>query len=558
MSSTTSKVTSHEDRRKLGAFYTPPELAQIMACWAIRSARDTILEPSFGGCCFVNASWDRLRELGNKQPFKKLHGADIDKKAFAHLRKRFPSQIFTRQFVLGDYLYLPEDAFKKAKFDVIIGNPPYIGYASQTPSQRTYYKKNLLRQGIVLKGRPSLWAYFVLTSLSRLNQKGRIAWVLPWSYMSTDYGAQLRDVLRQHFQKMLVFAIEENLFLSEGTKERSVVLLAEGYSADPITTNETVEFCPNMQDFNKRLIAKVNDTKNTNSEAVFCARRQAEKKIRQSSLTPYLRPLGDLGTIDIGVVTGDIRTFLLTKSIASDLGLHNKALQICLIRSQHIPGLTLNESDLDALDNQGIPTQLLTLPPDEPVKQEVKRYLQSRWPTKEVIENATFQKREIWYSIPKQQPPDGLISYFSARGPRFIINKCHSAATNSMFCFWLDRSIVDNKKYNVLASISLSMLSGLGRSYAELYASRFGNGAIKLGVGTLKKMPIFIAPVEHVAETQAALVEADQELRNGEQDAAAKIANRWLRAVSKAPRIVQEIETAASRMLNDRLSRTKE
>ncbi|MBT3022860.1 MAG: N-6 DNA methylase [Candidatus Thiodiazotropha sp. (ex Lucina aurantia)] len=555
MKSSSTKQTPYGDRRKLGAYYTPPELAQIMARWAIRDPADTVLEPSFGGCCFVNASWDRLRALGHKSPFKKLHGVDVDKSAFEHLRGRFTSQQFERRFVKGDYLLLPDNAFVAHKFDAIIGNPPYIGHAALTPEQRNQYKHELQRRGLTLKGRPSLWAYFVLASLSRLKPKGRMAWVLPWSYLRSHYGAQLQSILQQNFSKLLVFAIEENLFLSEGTKERSVVLFAEGYTIDPTTAEEAVYFCATFQDFRRRILGMVNDENTAlhNSAVTFCARSQAERKLRRSTLTPQLRTLGELGTIDIGVVTGDMKTFMLTKSVAKLLNLKKSAFQTCLIRSQHVPGLLLGESDINALDSQAVPTRLLTLPPDEPLSSEVREYLHSRWPSHAVLENATFRRRNIWYAIPKQDPPDGIISYFATRGPRLIVNQCLSAATNSMFCLWLDDGIYEGEKKTVLASISLSMLSGIGRSYSELYANRFGNGAIKLGVGALNKMPVFIASEKYRLETHTAIAEADMALRNGNQTAAAQIANLWLRNVSASPRIVQEIETAAASMYHARI-----
>lgn len=555
MSSPLPKKLPNQDKRKLGAYYTPPELAQVMTRWAIRNPEDSVLEPSFGGCCFVNASWDRLRSLGNKVPFKKLHGADIDETAFSHLRGRFATQQFERRFVKGDFLLLPDDAFVAHKFDAVIGNPPYVGHGALSPSQRGQYRQDLQRRGLELKGRPSLWAYFVLASLARLKPLGRIAWVLPWSYLHSNYGAQLQVILRRHFANIMVYAIEENLFLSEGTKERSIVLLAEGYSTGHVIGEEKVEFCANFQDFRRRLLRVLNDENSPLDEREVdnCVRTQVQKKLQRSALTPHLRNLGELGTIDIGVVTGDMKTFMLTKQAAKSLNLSNSALQTCLVRSQHVPGLVFSESDVKAMDNQSVPTKLLTLPPDKPLSAEVKNYLQSRWPSHEVLANATFRRRSIWYAIPKQLPPDGMISYFASRGPRLIVNHCQSAATNSMFCLWLDQHFSAPEKQAVLASITLSMLSGIGRSYSELYANRFGNGAIKLGVGALKKLPVFIAPSEYQEETLSALHDADHALKTGNQTSAAQFANLWLRNVSASPRIVQEIETAAASMFHARV-----
>ncbi len=552
MKLSSSAQTSRRDRqKKLGAFYTPPELAQIIVEWAIRDPKDTVLEPSFGGCCFVNASWDRLRRLGTKSPFKKLHGADIDRTAFIHLRKHFSTQRFERRFVKGDYLLLQDNTFLTRKFDVIIGNPPYISYSALTPKQRSQYQYELRRHGVGLKGRPSLWAYFVLASFARLKPLGRMAWVLPWAYLHSSYGVQLQSIIRKHFSTIAAFAIEESLFLSEGTKERSVVVLADGYSSGSIDTKDNVTFCANFKEFCRQFPGLFSDKPVPLTESIInvCVRKKAEKNLQQSTLARHLRPLGDFGTIDIGVVTGDMKTFMLTKVVAQSLGLGKHAVQTCLVRSQHVPGLVLSESDINRLDLKGLPTRLLTLPSDEPLPREVKTYLEARCPPHAIIENATFRKRRIWYTIPKQTPPDGIISYFSNRGPRLIINECQSAATNSMFCLWLNQRLDHDETYNILASISLSMLSGVGRSYSEIYGGRSGNSALKLGVGVLRNMPVFVAPVNCENETRVALAASDRALRDGNQAAAAQIANRWLRDVSGARYAVQNIEAAAAAML---------
>ena len=71
-----------ESKKKLGAFYTPNNLCQILADWAITSSEDKVLEPSFGQCGFLDASRLRLEALGSIDPRKNIYGCDIDPNAF--------------------------------------------------------------------------------------------------------------------------------------------------------------------------------------------------------------------------------------------------------------------------------------------------------------------------------------------------------------------------------------------------------------------------------------------------------------------------------------------
>jgi len=198
-------------KKKLGAFYTPPELAAAMVQWAIRNGDEYVLEPSFGGCCFLDSTWQRLKDVGVTKPLSRLFGADIDSSAFNHLHNRFGIRDYSRRFVMADFLKLTVNDFRRKDFNVVIGNPPFIAHSALTSSQKQDYKQSTLQQGFKIKGKPSLWAFFVLSSLKFLKNEGRIAWVLPWSLLKSSYGLQLQEQISCHFKAINIFAIEEEL-----------------------------------------------------------------------------------------------------------------------------------------------------------------------------------------------------------------------------------------------------------------------------------------------------------------------------------------------------------
>ena len=68
------KSSSIENRRRIGAYYTPPGITRILSTWAIRSVDDLVLEPSFGGCGFIDAVKNRLSELGAEDPAEHVYG----------------------------------------------------------------------------------------------------------------------------------------------------------------------------------------------------------------------------------------------------------------------------------------------------------------------------------------------------------------------------------------------------------------------------------------------------------------------------------------------------
>ncbi|EFG8200284.1 N-6 DNA methylase, partial [Escherichia coli] len=70
------------ERRQLGAYYTPERLSDMLAFWAIRSSADQVLEPSFGGCGFLQSAVKALKDCGSRNPKNSIFGCDIDAVAF--------------------------------------------------------------------------------------------------------------------------------------------------------------------------------------------------------------------------------------------------------------------------------------------------------------------------------------------------------------------------------------------------------------------------------------------------------------------------------------------
>ncbi|MES2106300.1 MAG: N-6 DNA methylase [Pseudomonadota bacterium] len=51
-------------RQEFGAYYTPLHVAEILAKWAIRDENESVLEPCFGGCDFLEAIRARFAACG--------------------------------------------------------------------------------------------------------------------------------------------------------------------------------------------------------------------------------------------------------------------------------------------------------------------------------------------------------------------------------------------------------------------------------------------------------------------------------------------------------------
>lgn len=80
-------------------------------------------------------------------------------------------------------------------FDAVIGNPPYIriqNLSEFSPEQASYVKKQYASAS---SGSFDVYVVFVERGLQLLNETGRLGFIVPSKFFSTDYGAPLRNLL---------------------------------------------------------------------------------------------------------------------------------------------------------------------------------------------------------------------------------------------------------------------------------------------------------------------------------------------------------------------------
>lgn len=159
-------------RKKLGQYFTPRTLREILFSKLPKLQKPKILDPAVG-------TGEFLITAKKYYPNSQIYGWEIDP-ALVNISKRVAS--YARIECI--------DSLKKqeyGKFDFIIGNPPYFEFKPD-PEIRTKYSE-------ILNGRVNIYGIFIYQAIHLLKDGGYLAFVVPPSMNNGAYFAKLRNFI---------------------------------------------------------------------------------------------------------------------------------------------------------------------------------------------------------------------------------------------------------------------------------------------------------------------------------------------------------------------------
>lgn len=484
-------------RRELGAFYTPVELSDILAEWAIQQPTDTVFEPGFGGCHFVESSKSKLEARGSMEPNRQIFGCDIDDHAFECLSKSLGHEAAdSPNFKKADFLSVSPLHFCEDGFDIVIGNPPYISNQKLPKEQDRLGRTTVEKWSDQKVGRANLWLYFVYHSLSFLNQDGRMAWVLPGSFLGADYAKSLRSMIPRNFSRSLAVAVKSRQFLNFGAKEKSILLLADGFGSSSGKIN--IEYCEAgslseiksiKEEWEQEKLVIANLEPGFNNGSFGSIGSTTMKRYKELSSTTNAKAFGELCTIKIGLVTGDSRYLVMNAKNIDTIGLNpDEHFKPIFPRVSDAAGLEYDTSDYVSSVDSNRKCYLLDIEPKHFCNSRVFSYVND-YPEEKKAANKTFNNKAKWYNTDDGNQPDAFLSYMTSGEPRLILNSSKINCTNSVHRIYfglLYQSITQQRLISISMQTSYSQLS------AEIECRTTGTGMLKIEPSDAKRIRILL------------------------------------------------------------------
>ncbi len=248
-----------EERHYLGQYYTRADVVDFIEAFCIKSADDTVFDPSCGSGTFLVRAYYHLKEKAKQKRHKELlsqiYGTDINQfpahLSVINLTLRDSSELTNKVNVLvNDFFNLrptssvllpfsgknirnKSQKIAIPKFDAIVGNPPYTRQEELGEYSKTY-KSNVLEAAIAddwgkdysLGKRAGIHAYFMLHAPRFLKSRGRLGFIVSNSWMDADYGKEIQRMLLENFRiKAIIESKAERWF--EDAAINTCILIAE-------------------------------------------------------------------------------------------------------------------------------------------------------------------------------------------------------------------------------------------------------------------------------------------------------------------------------------------
>jgi adenine-specific DNA-methyltransferase len=459
--------------KSIGSYYTPEKLVEFMINRATRNLTEEsnlrVLEPSCGDGVFLQA-FQSKNFKGNIV----VDAVENNSRAMK-LAKKNTTESNARikiKFTQGDFLKakLPTD------YDLVIGNPPYIGRKFLTKQQKSACAKIHIKGGLATKSIRNIWPAFVVKSSQLLNENGVLALVLPGELLQVNYAKEIRNFLEKNFLSVEILTFENLVFSALG---QDVVVV----------------FAYKSSNFSGVRYAKIKDVEKLDTPVEFTQRTSsAEAKWSNFvlddndlsfliSLSSKLKTISQYCTSSPGVVTGANNFFIVNKDVINKYKLENYSKPILQKSSFVENSVSFSISQLKKLQNSDEPSFLVDLG-DTPYKSlplEVKAYLQ--FGKKNNIHTGyKCRNRKPWYNIPVVWAPVGMVFKRSHLYPKLIRNDANALVTDAAY------RIIPGDDYNI-ESIIYSFYNSLTLSFCELNGRYYGGGVLELTPLEFKGLP---------------------------------------------------------------------
>ncbi|MFV1029111.1 N-6 DNA methylase [Bacillus tropicus] len=490
------------DQKARGGYYTPEEICNFLVKWAVSKGDEEILEPSCGDGNFLVAAAQQLLNL-NTNP------QDISRQLYAHeliVEEADKAKDRLSQLNISDvdsiiqagdfFTNISVPNINDKKFDVVIGNPPFIRYQDFPEEHRDIAFQIMNSLGYNPNRLTNIWVTFLVISSHLLKSDGKLAMVIPAELFQVGYAAETRKFLSEYFEKITIITFKKLVF--EGIQQEVVLLMCERKANDPgIRTIELTDVPALMEiepgDLNVLEIKPI-DHDNEKWTKYFLETREI-LLLRKLKNNPLIKLSNNYIDVNVGVVTGQNKFFILTKEMVDEHNL-NEYTEPIVSKSAQLKGCSYSLEDWNSNNELQLPTNIF-VPPNvdfEDLPNECKSYIQLG-EENGVNKGYKCRIRKKWYIVPSMQVPQGFMLRQVYGYPKLILNDFGGTSTDTVHRVNFVNGT--NPEQTVCA-----FLNSLTFAFSEVTGRSYGGGVLTFEPSEAEKLPLPMIGAERLDMAQ--------------------------------------------------------
>lgn len=489
-----------------GGYYTPPHLAGFLTRWIKTIRPRTILEPSCGDGVFFQA-------LGAQDlTHATVTALELDAREATKARAVARDAKVRATVHAEDFLQWALDHLdSETRFDAVLGNPPFVRYQYLPRGFQERADRVFDRLGLRFTKHTNAWVPFVIASLALLRPGGRVAMVVPSEILHVLHAQSLRTYLGAECQRVVIVDPKELWF--EQTLQGAVLLLAEKHPVERrvskgigVLAVHGREFLDDDPESIFRNVRCINGKTVEGKWTRALLGRGVESVLDELSMHTDVHRFADVADVDVGIVTGANKFFLVTDTVVEQYGLQQWAHPM-FGRSEHCPGVIYDRHQHVRNARNGNPTNFIWFRDGAlGLTNTAKRYI--RWgETQKLQQRFKCRIRTPWYSIPVVYATEVGMLKRAHDTPRLILNTLRAYTTDTAYR-------VRPKSGIPARALVSSFLNPLTALSAELEGRHYGGGVLELVPSEIERLhvPVPRRMVSDVVELDGAIrtMKADQ------------------------------------------------
>ncbi|QEL71857.1 MULTISPECIES: N-6 DNA methylase [unclassified Bacillus cereus group] len=468
-----------KNKKSEGSYYTPLYIAEYMMeqCKKVLYKKDKIeiLEPSCGDGVFIKA----FLNVGGLNSNNKATFCSVEKdKIELNKTKKYKKELSDRGILSSFYNqdFLDFCLNRRRKFDLIIGNPPYIHKKYINPEQMKKVKEIFCEKNIKTSTIHNIWIAFVVGAINLLKNDGILCFVLPFEMLQVKYAEPITSLLYEEFEEIKIYSFNEAVF--HGIDQDVVIILCIKKSNKKLITHTL------LHNENLLTLNIVSNNKKQLFKKWFWYTFNKEEMDMITELKSNFKSIKDFSFSGAGIVTGNNDFFILKPSEVEKYKLQNYTLPI-LKKSAFIKQ-TINfmPSDFENLVVDDVPCQLIDLNNVDDISRipSVQHYIREG----ELLlinKNYKCRIRDNWYQVPSIWNSEAFFFKRSHLYPKLILNSSSVYVTDTAYRIQM-RNGYDVKSLIFCFYNSLTLID------SELVGRSYGGGVLEITPNEFKEIKI--------------------------------------------------------------------